>query len=180
MAALCAIALTILVIDRLQLGSGQLGPETARASIVPVEITPTEADAMPELPEATSLSRSRNELASRLESMAAGQQDLADEPIRDVFQPSETWLARLGVRSSKPTVAAAPKEASFISRHRLQAVLVGKDGSSAIVNSTYLKIGQELDGFTLVSINANSASFVRGKERVMLTLGDSTAAGRIR
>ena len=151
LAALCVVGLVILVVDRLQLGSGELGPETAQASFVPVDTTPAEAETMEVLPEATGISKSRNELSNRLEAMAI-RQDLANNSLRDMFQPSEAWLEQLGAHNSKPTIAAAPIEASFINGHKLQAVLVGKDGGSAIVNSTCLKIGQEFDGYKLVSI----------------------------
>lgn len=179
MAALCAVALAILVVDRLQLGSEQFGPETARASYVPVDNTPAEGETIAELPAATFLSRSRSELASRLETMAS-QHDPASAPMRDMFQPSEAWLERLGARNSKPAIVAPPLEASFIEVHKLQAVLLGRNGSSAIVNNTYLEIGQELDGFELISIDTNSASFARGKVRIVLTLGATASATQLR
>ena len=179
MAVLCAVALAILVIDRLQLGSGQFGPETARASFVPEDNTDAKDETIATLPAATALSQSRNDLASRLETMAA-QHDLDGAPVRDAFQPSEVWLSRLGANHSKPAVAAPPVGAGFIKKHKLQAVLLGRDGGSAIVNNTYLKIGQELDGFELVSIDANSVGFVSGKVRVVLTLSTTAVTAQPR
>jgi len=106
-------------------------------------------------------------LAQRMEQVARDQQLNLDE-AHDVFHTPATWV--------KPAAPAQPDlQAAFAAKHRLVALLKSSRGGIAVVagqSRKSLRIGQQMDGFTLVSIAERSAAFRSGSVAVELQLID--------
>jgi hypothetical protein len=98
-------------------------------------------------------------LAERLKSLALTDRDPTE--MREAFAPSPAWLASLEVE--KPAVAAAEPErdltADFTGRHKLTSVLRRGNGGSAIVDGKFVEIGEQVDGYRLIGLTADSAIF---------------------
>jgi len=85
---------------------------------------------------------------------------------RDPFSLRGSWLGNAGTGSS-----AAPDPAEvFAQAHPLVAVVMDGQRSYVLVNDRVLKLGEQIDGFTLVSIGAKSAVFERQGQRIVLEL----------
>jgi hypothetical protein len=117
-------------------------------------------------------------LASRLATIGE-QRRLTLAPCGDAFRPAEAWLTALlpppppepkpvapVVATAKPaTRPAAPKidyAAVFTQRHTLTAVMKRQHGGMAIIDGKLYGAGQTIDGFKLVRVGLNEATF-RGK-----------------
>jgi hypothetical protein len=114
-------------------------------------------------------------LASRLASIGE-QRRLVSAPCGDAFRPAEAWLLALlppPPPEPKPTPApavavrpaprpVAPKvdhAALFVQRHTLTAVMKKQAGGMAIIDGKLYAAGQTLDGFKLVRVGLNDATF---------------------
>jgi len=85
---------------------------------------------------------------------------------RDPFSLAGSWLRGAGTGSS-----AAPDPAqAFAGTHPLVAVVVDGRQSYALVNDRVLKLGEQIDGFTLVSVGPKSAVFECRGQQVVLEL----------
>jgi hypothetical protein len=107
-------------------------------------------------------------IADRL--AAAGAAEPIDLPgIRDAFRPEPEWMGELcptgEVNKQDVDVVQA-----FRRRHRLMGVMLSSQGAKVIVDGEALEIGGKLDGFTLVSVESQTAVFSYGDRRVELTL----------
>jgi hypothetical protein len=130
----------------------------APVAAVPVSATPATAKAAG-APLVSASGATPVSLADRLKSLA-----LADrEPtgIREAFAPSSAWLASL--EQPKPA-APAPAEptdsvADFIRQHKLTSVLRRGSSGSAIVDGKFIEIGEQVDGYRLIGLTADSAVF---------------------
>jgi len=89
------------------------------------------------------------------------------DQARDAFSLPAAWLAE--VYAQNPLVEG-DATARFAKSHQLKAVLVDGQTSSALVDDHLLIPGQELDGFKLVAIDEDSATFEAGTKRVILKL----------
>jgi hypothetical protein len=98
-------------------------------------------------------------LAERLKSLTLTDRDPTE--MREAFAPSPAWLASLEVE--KPAVAAAEPErdltADFPRQHKLTSVLRRGNGGSAIVDGKFVEIGEQVDGYRLIGLTADSAIF---------------------
>ncbi len=104
---------------------------------------------------------------ARLRALAQTQPETTD--VRDAFRPSSSWLAemRRADRAQGSGADAAPRR-SF--DHRLVAVMVDGQGGMAIIDGRCLRVGQTMDGFTLVRLGKNSAVLQANGRKVELTL----------
>ena len=120
--------------------------------------------AVPDLPETVVPSVS---LARRLESVCPDDQK-AEDPGRDAFALPGPWRGMEGSRvwNDGPS---DPVE-SFLERHRLTAVAVDGQTVRALIDDHVMVRGQELDGFTLVSIEEDRVVFAQGPKRLTLNL----------
>lgn len=110
---------------------------------------------------------------------------LSDAPVtRDVFRPSETMLARFrAIEEQQQEQAAAaatgpvPGSAeAFQAEHELQATVTSAGASLAIVDGTVVRVGQRVADYELIRIDARSAEFRRGHQRVILSLRGPTTS----
>lgn len=88
--------------------------------------------------------------------------------VRDVFAPS--WAADILDPVADSVVEPTTPEIPFDKRHRLTAVMGAGGGGSAIVDGKCLRIGQALDGMTLVSVGDRVATFESPHAKVTLTV----------
>jgi hypothetical protein len=105
-------------------------------------------------------------LAQRLRALDHDQA-LSATALSDPFKLSKTW----GSGSGSPADGQAW---SFSQRHRLTAVMVaGARGGSAILDGELIRVGQSLDGFKLIEVSTQSATFECNKQLARLTLTDN-------
>jgi len=163
-----AVAVLVLLVDRAFLGPAGLAPQEASAGPAGASKPPTgvgeggstgaarTADAGPE-----------QSVVARLRALAQTQPETTD--VRDAFRPSSSWLAemRRADRAEGSGADAAPRR-SF--DHRLVAVMVDGQGGMAIIDGRCLRVGQTMDGFTLVRLGKNSAVLQANGRKVELTL----------
>ena len=174
--AILALALVALAVDRLLSPSGGTAPSEARASSdAPAAQRPAPEARKPEAkatakdaPSASSV------LADRLEEMRREKGlDLADAAaVPDAFTAPKSWPAVSGAGQATPRQSLAEK---FAASHRLEAVMLGSESNYAVVNGRCLRVGETLDGFRLVAIGKQSATFDSEGLQVRLTLEKSDA-----
>jgi hypothetical protein len=114
-------------------------------------------------------------LASRLAAMGQ-QRRLTMASCGDAFRPAEAWLTALlpppppepkpavaPVATARPATRPVPPRidyaALFIKRHSLTAVMKKQAGGMAIIDGKLYAAGQKLDGFKLVRVGMNEATF---------------------
>jgi hypothetical protein len=79
------------------------------------------------------------------------------QKLRDPFMLPVSWpvaQAPKAAPTQKPSL-----ESVFVSRHRLRAVFVDGHRSQVVIDDHVLAIGQTLEGFTLVKVDEESATF---------------------
>ena len=164
--ALFGIAIVALVIDRAFLGGGN-APAGASASSSPAPVTQTPQ--APDPPQEDS-QPSTIRLSQRLETLWL-EKDLDINQPRDVFTLPESWLS--DILPKKPENIPTPKKDAvtvFMTSHQLQAVVISDQTCCVTVNDHVLKLDDELDGFKLVAIKEDSATFESGTRRAILKL----------
>ena len=108
-----------------------------------------------------------SDIADRLSAVAEARSlDLSD--VRDAFMPSPGWFGNDGTAQQQDLGGTAA--ARFVRSHRLMAVMAGGANGSAIVDDKCLFIGQEIDGFRLISVGARNAVLESNGVRVELQL----------
>ena len=82
-------------------------------------------------------------------------------PIRDLFAPfsDEDTADKRHARSPRGVDAGHGTCADFESRHRLEAVLVQESLKIAILDGTWVRIGESVDGCALTEIVGNKVRF---------------------
>lgn len=165
--ALMAAGGVALVVDRLVLTDGATGPSaavalTSNASTAPVETATAQGaipSSIPELPFPRDL----------------GTLDV-NSAIRDLFAPPE-FDADTGANGSRPDNGRPGGDggdhttgAMFVARHRLSAVLIRQGLRIAVIDKTWVRIGQTLEGCTLLSVSGNEALFECTDGRVVLNV----------
>lgn len=180
MVLVCAIAMAVLIMDRLQLASSGIGPDSAAASEFADEYTvKSNLDGDSDGVLARAPVRPENALADRLDKFA-DRNALAAVSTRDAFRPSAVWLSEIvGPSPEAPVAEDADKSAAkdFAAKHTLNAVLLRQGGNSAIIDRRCLKIGEKLGDYRLVSVNDRSAVFHAGSVRVTLSLATAPSGG---
>jgi len=102
----------------------------------------------------------RTLLAERLEALTLP--DGEPTGIREAFAPSTAWLASLDETKPKPKPSGAREPdstADFVRQHKLTSVLLRGNVGSAIVDGKVVEIGEQLDGYRLTGLTADSAVF---------------------
>lgn len=157
---LLGLALAGLAVDRLLLGGNLTGPASATASSAPAA-TPSSST-----PNSTEANVSKV-IAQRFESLRPGLGDAsAPDAFASILTPLQTLVEEPAAEPQREVDPAAEEVArAFQKRHRLQAVLVPKDGGEprALVGGKLLGVGDAHDGATLVEVRDQSAIFeIRG------------------
>ena len=111
-------------------------------------------------------------LSTRLEALAAAHKLKLDN-VGDAFKPSPVWVG--SPKQVAPTTELVDAVAEF-QKKKLTAVMKQNSGGIAVIDKTYLSVGQSLDGFRLVAVKDRSAILRRGNQRVELRLRDDDAA----
>ena len=96
--------------------------------------------------------------------------DLDLDNIQDAFDPSKAWQITSSDIVVKTATIGDGAGSRFLSNHRLLAVMGNGDSASVIINDKCLFIGQEIDGFTLVSVVDRVAMLDSNGLRVQLEL----------
>ncbi len=108
-----------------------------------------------------------SDIADRLSALAEARSlDLSD--VRDAFEPSPSWFSDNGTVQQQDLGGTAA--ATFVRSHRLMAVMAGGANGSAIIDDKCLFIGQQIDGFRLISVGDRSAVLESNGVRVELQL----------
>ena len=166
--AVLVLVLAALLVDRVFLAPETAGPEEANA--LP---SPPSGKAPPMLSAALPHAEKRSDqesLADRLKAIS-GSKELDLIGIKDAFRTPQAWMDEYSPKvrnDSNPTPVTLAAE--FMRNHRLKAVMVNSKTSSIVIDDRCLFVGQEFDGFTLVSVNEHSATFESNNTRVVLTL----------
>ena len=110
----------------------------------------------------------RSTIADLLDEIAAARGlDLTAVP--DAFAPPAAWRGEEGT----PPPALPDAAERFRRAHTLNAVMASGENGYVIIDGRTLFIGQELDGFVLISVGVRSAVLTSGRVRVVLTLPDA-------
>jgi hypothetical protein len=170
-AAVLGVGLLALIVDR-----AMLSPAGASAStdLTPATDTPdlaappSDAEPAPSVPAAPPL-------AKRLEPDTPNWQ----LKIRDGFKAAESWLPAQQL-TQEPETAAPDESEAFGTSHTLSAIHGhGTAVAVVVVNGKMLKLGQEIDGWTLTEIADLSAVFMQKEARVELSLKVPTVPGSV-
>jgi len=174
------LAIAVFVADRIFPGGTPAGPDEVEATVTsesPEMIQVDEANSQPD--EEIRAAEVRSVLAKRLDTVARTQR-LSTAKVKDAFCPSSSWV---GSQRTKTVVDQEPQVKSlearaqeFAEAHQLQAVAVSSGRSLAIIDGRCLQIGQQIDGFALVSITDNAATL--SCEGVKVTLKIKTDDGK--
>jgi len=164
------LAVLILLVDRVFLGPAGLAPEEASAG--PVGTSSSAAavgkSATTGAPQAAEPAPEQS-IVVRLRALGQAQTDTA--AVRDAFRPSPSWLAEM--RPSRGGEASGRSDAPRRSfNHRLMAVMMDGQGGLAIIDGKCLRVGQTMDGFTLVRLSKSSAVLEAGGQKVKLRLDE--------
>jgi hypothetical protein len=105
-------------------------------------------------------------------------------PLRDPFaieKPVRRLLGAIGGDADRDAGAAAPRSAeTFVSQHRLSAVMKAGGVVIAVVDGELVRPGQTVDGWTLQQIQGSIAVFKCGDKTARLTMdvGPESGGGR--
>ncbi len=88
--------------------------------------------------------------------------------IRGVFGATREWFP--GSRGEGPKESVAEIVMRFKEKYRLKATIVAPDGGRAVINDVCLTVGEELDGFKLISVSRAAAVLESDAMRIVLEL----------
>ena len=161
----------------LLLDKTMLGPSDASGDVGPTTMAPAPADASTVA--ATSgyqVVPSSSSLGKRLDRLSA-ERGFDPYSIRDAFLPSPAWISDFESRTSTNSPMTLADE--YLASHRLIGLMTGQDQAMVVILRTmkgeddatvYMVVNDELDGFTLVSVDAREAVLKNGKVEIVLEL----------
>jgi len=164
-AAVLSLGAVALVADRtIFADQGASLPDPAKLLVAPADGKP--AAARPPAPADSAADLSA--FAARLETTAAG---IDPAQAKDAFRLPADWVRH---DAADPLAQAAQAAQRFAQSHHLAAVVVGQDRgeSAAIVDGRLVNLSQTLDGFRLVALDKQSATWEANGARVKLHLQD--------
>ena len=164
-----------LLVDRLFLApeDAPSNPSSAAAAAIPTRppvVVPSASTGAAKPAESAGRPSCADRLAKVGRSLPA---DLSD--LRDAFRPSAAWCAAIKTAAPSPS-PQQPDKPTFGQQHQLTAVVVDGKGGKAIVDGRCLEVGDQLDGFTLVSVGTKTAVFTNGDVRLVLALPEAKRA----
>jgi hypothetical protein len=150
-----------LVVDRVFLrpqgGPGTASADTSETYTVPVSSADSASSASAEA--------QSQSIAERLDRLWPDWEPNAAE-ARDPFSLADSWLHSM---EAGPSTAPNPA-AEFAKAHPLVAVVLDGRQSHVLINDRFLTLGEQIDGFTLVSVGPKSAVLERQGEQIVLEL----------
>lgn len=147
-----------------------IAPEASQPANVPPHPHTALAEAVTSSKEDAegSASEVRTPLAQRLRDAAANQGPL-DHVVVDAFAEPKAQAAM--------DLPQRRKAEEFVRTHRLTTVISSADGGVAMVNGKPVRVGQSLDGFTLVRIERLAAVFVGDGVELRLVVAEAPSRG---
>jgi hypothetical protein len=121
-----------------------------------------------ERPTPSSLETSSVQTVTRRLEAAWSEKGLSFEAPRDLFSLSGSWG-----RDPDPLPGdrlTGRGDASFVRTYKLEAIIEDEEGRHASINDRLLRLGDSLDGYTLVEIQSESVLFEREGRRIELRL----------
>jgi hypothetical protein len=158
-----ALALGVLIVDR-AIFYPEGGP--AKASADSTQAQDERVAAATEYPD---IQPSTAKLIQQLEKLCPDD-NLDFNQVRDAFSLPASWLAEVGL-GNHPGFEQSTTD-RFAQSHQLKAVVVDGQSRYVLVDDHFLVIGQELDGFRLVAVDEDSATFAAGGKPVVLRLAN--------
>ncbi|MBL8999611.1 MAG: hypothetical protein JNK25_00575 [Phycisphaerae bacterium] len=142
-----AVAGAALIADRTLTGNSTIGPDTAAAA---ADTTPIKAAAS--APSAPAAAQGPT-LVDRLESLREQASD--SDPFASPF------VTEVVIAPAAPETPVTPAidTTAWTAKHKLTAVLKGRNGAVAMIGGQVYRIGDQLDGLTLTSIENQTARF---------------------
>ncbi|MHC4427918.1 MAG: hypothetical protein ACYS0D_04850 [Planctomycetota bacterium] len=164
--ALCVLGLVAVGVDRVFFLPGPAAADRLPSQHYAAVERPSSSDETPEVAPVGSITTARAAIADRLDTVAQRRGFDLDR-VPNAFAPPKSWLVE-EVRPSSPSSRVTAE--MFEARHVLTGVMAAGDGGYAIIDGRTLFIGQELDGFELISVSERSAVLVSDGERTELML----------
>jgi len=170
--AVLAVGIVALLVDRLFLGPQEIAPEQSKAATTGSDVRPDPAAKPSASPPAGRQTPAWTEtISSRLMALANREKlDLAN--VTDAFRPGTGWRREPPPQASKAVPKTSPAKL-FRQRHRLLATVADEQGGKAIVDGICLRVGDQLDGLTLVAIGDGVAIFAWRDIRAELRLAST-------
>ena len=162
-------AVSALAYDQIVLGTRLTGPTEAYASTdadpSPSPITTTTGSTETEQDDQDDLDNLVSKALRNRAELYRQDQDLVQ--IRDLFNPSPQWVFNQPVKHIAPADNPADR---FITTHSLTAIMHSRANTYAILNGSHIiHPGDQIDGFTLVSLGPRTAVFEADGTRVTLS-----------
>ena len=167
--AVLGVGLGALAVDRLLLGGAATGP--AQASAMPIPGAPApDGTAHAGAGDSSAAAPATLSVAEQLRAVAAAEH-LNGAVVPDAFEPSEQWVPAPAPADNRSAARQAESAAdNFARSHPLSAVLTTPTGGWAMIAGQTVRVGQSVDGFTLVSVTEGAAVLERDGVRVELKL----------
>ncbi|MDP9175847.1 MAG: hypothetical protein M3O30_18570 [Planctomycetota bacterium] len=146
-AVVLGLGFAVLGLDR-----GFATPQSAEAAPVVAEAVASRivADSATNVPAVPA----KSTIAARLQDMAVVD-NIDVDTVANAFSPSQAWIAAKPVDVER--TAAVAQE--FARSHTVSAVMQSNKGGRAIIDGRLLRVGQVVDGITILSIGRNSVLF---------------------
>ena len=172
--AVLGTGMAALMADR-AIGYGPTGPSQAGAAMTSQSVALSES-ASPTQPIQTNNTATLvdDSLATRLDNLRVKHQ-LVPSAARDAFCPSQPWLDELQPKEEEAKQIAVTssdevRAQDFSRKHVLKAVVLVGNGGAAIIDDRYVPVGQEMDGFRLMSVDKHTAVLTFNTAQVTLRM----------
>lgn len=190
-AAVLGVVVAGLLIDQVVLQDGATGPQAATAGLATSAPGPGGPDlsniddVVKKMNQAAATLSDEHTLSHRLQQFAAARKYELPR-VSNAFKPDESWVAKT---ATKTATTAAKVIETFRAAHQLTGVMVSSQGGVAMVQTkaagaggagarrTPLRVGQTIDGMTLISVTDKTATFSGSGVQLTLTLELPDAAG---
>lgn len=165
-----------LVVDKALLGEEQVGPPRAQAAQAVRAVVPPGPVGRPAEPPPAPGPVLGDSTVAEISALAAGLDTVRDvlaldlSDTRDAFCPSATWLSDLRPVESIVTSSQEARIIDFARGHKLKAVVTHGGGGAAFIDDKYVRVGQVIDGFRLVSVSDRGATLAAKGVQVELKL----------
>lgn len=159
---LLVVALGVVFVDRVIIGTDVTEPKPAKAKSAEQPSNPKPAAASAE--HSAPIPMRGPAISDRLSKAVQAHGASPSADMRDAFAPSGAWAAELG--SGQGDIGPKP----FHERHRLVAVVVVEGERYVIIDDQTLGVGNTLDGYTLVDVSERTAVLESNGHRVELEI----------
>lgn len=176
--ALLGVGLGALTFDRLVLESSVSGPAAAAAAQAEVSDGKSAVGSFDSMRRdadlwSTGAMAGTDSLANRI-AKAAAEAGVKPDALPDAFAMPAKWSdltagTSNGVKGTDAEAVVLTAE-QFENQHRLMAVMGRGDHAIAMIDGQALRIGQQLDGYTLIEAQQRIAVFTAGAQRAALRM----------